>query len=302
MERTVVRVTFPYPLIWDRGELEIRVEDKSFQVVFERRYHEAPDKRPPAGSIISAPHHELPYDRLGRIAYTHVEIYFPMYIENDLTDSEELWNWVHTIINRLLSVYRYSMEEFYIDTVPKDELNIGTITTINEHGRLSETRIGFQAASSSRWLTRARTRPIPDEARRILRDGTELPISKVLFLDAKREHLFENHRIAVVEAETAFETLIDQVIAQYYRGQGLSTAEIENKLRAGLTNLIAHHIPRCCGAAFESTSEHAAWQTDLYELRNSVVHDGASVSAEQTSQALDAAERAMRWIELRASV
>jgi hypothetical protein len=302
MERTVVRMTFPYPLIWDRGELEIRVEDKSFQVVFERRYHEAPDKRPPTGSIISAPHHELPYDRLGRVAYTQVEIYFPMYVQDDLTDREELWNWVHTIINRLLSVYRYSMEEFYIDTVPKDELNIETITTINEHGRLSETRIGFQAASSDRWLTRARTRPIPDEARRILRDGTELPISKVLFLYAKREHLLENYRIAVVEAETAFETLIDQVIAQYYRGQGLSTAEIENKLRAGLTNLIAHHIPRCCGAAFESTSEHAAWQTDLYELRNSVVHDGASVSAEQASQALDAAERAMRWIELRASV
>ena len=301
MERTAVRVAFPYPLIWDRGELEISVEDKPFQVIFERRYHEAPDKRPPTGSIMSAPHQELPYDRLGRIAYTHVEIYFPMYVENDLTDREALWNWVHTIINRLLSVYRYSMEEFYIDTLPKNELNIQAITTIDEHGRMSETLIGFQAASSSRWLKSARTRPIPDEARRILRDGTELPISKMLFLNAKREHLLENYRIAVVEAETAFEALIDQVIAQYYRGQGLSTAEIENKLRAGLTNLIAHHIPRCCGAAFESTSEHTAWQTDLYELRNSVVHDGASVSAEQASQALDAAERAMAWIEVRAA-
>lgn len=302
MQQTVVRTTFPYPLIWDRGELEISVEDKPFQVIFERRYHEAPDKRPPTGSILSAPDHELPYDRLGRVAYTHVEIYFPMYVENDLTDREELWNWVHAIINRLLSVYRYSMEEFYIDTVPRNELNIRAITTINEHGKLSdrETLIGFQAASSSRWLKSARTRPIPDEARRILRDGTELPISKMLFLNAKREHLLENYRIAVVEAETAFEALIDQVIAQYYRGQGLSTAEIENKLRARLTNLIAHHIPRCCGAAFESTSEHTAWQTDLYELRNSVVHDGASVSAEQASQALDAAERAMGWIEVRA--
>jgi hypothetical protein len=232
-----------------------------------------------------------------------VEIYFPMYVENDLTDREELWNWVHTIINRLLSVYRYSMEEFYIDTVPKNELNIQAITTIDEHGKLSDraTMIGFQSVGN-RWLKAARTQPIPDEAQRILRDGTELPISRVLFLNARREHLLENYRIAVVEAEIAFEALIDQVIAQYYRGQGLSSAEIENKLRAGLTNLIAHHIPRCCGAAFESTSEHTAWQTDLYELRNSVVHDGASVSAEQASQALDAAERAMGWIELRASV
>jgi hypothetical protein len=112
MERTVVRTTFPYPLIWDRGELEISVEDKPFQVNFERRYHEAPDKRPPTGSILSAPDHELPYDRLGRVAYTHVEIYFPMYVENDLTDREDLWNWVHAIINRLLSVYRGQVLRF----------------------------------------------------------------------------------------------------------------------------------------------------------------------------------------------
>jgi hypothetical protein len=302
MERTVARTTFPYPLIWDRGKLEISVEDKPFQVVFERRYHEAPDKRPPTGSILSAPDHELPYDRLGRVAYTHVEIYFPMYVENDLTDREDLWNWVHAIINRLLSVYRYSMEEFYIDTVPKDELNIQAITTIDEHGKMSgrETMIGFQAVGN-RWLTSARTQPIPDEARRILRDGTELPISRVLFLNAKREHLLENYRIAVVEAATAFEVLIDQFVTQHYRRQGLPDTEILKKLETNLVNLLRYHIPRCCKEAFEGTPEHRAWEADLYTLRKSVVHDGASVSAEQASQALDAAERAMGWIEVRAA-
>jgi hypothetical protein len=54
----------------------------------------------------------LPYDRLGRVAYTYVEIYFPMYVENDLTDREDLWNWVHAIINRLLSVYRGQVLRF----------------------------------------------------------------------------------------------------------------------------------------------------------------------------------------------
>jgi hypothetical protein len=301
MRRTVVRATFPYPLIWDSGELEICAKDKPFDVIFERRYREATDERQSGSRILSAPGSELPYDRLGRVAHTHVEIRFPMYVEHDITNREELWNWVHAVINRLLSVYRYTMEEFYIDTVPKDEMDIQAISTIDEHGTLvgGETLIGFQAVSNDRWLTPARTEPIPEEARQILRSGAELPISKVLFLNASREYLLEDYRIAVVEAETAFEALIDQVVAHYYRQQGVSNTEIQNKLQAPLANLIEHHIRRCCGEAFLDTPEHEAWRNELYELRHRVVHDGASITAQQAQRALNVAEAAMAWIETR---
>ncbi len=143
----------------------------------------------------------------------------------------------------------------------------------------------------------ARTAPIPTEARRVLHDGAELPVSRTLYLNARREELLENYRLAVVEAETAFETLVDQTVAGYYKEQGLSDAEVEKKLRTAFMNLIRDHIPRCCGEPFEGTREHAAWHSDLYELRNSVVHDGASVDAGQAGSALDAAEKAIGWIE-----
>jgi hypothetical protein len=69
-----------------------------------------------------------------------------------------------------------------------------------------------------------------------------------------------------------------------------------------LKNLIEHHLSKCCKEAFEGTPQHTAWETDLYNLRNSVVHNGASVDDKQSQQALAAAEQAIKWIEDRATL
>jgi hypothetical protein len=246
MGRTVVDASFPYPLIWDSGELAIRVEDKTFHVRFERQHWQDTDQGPPSGPRIIATNLELPYDRLGRIAHTTVEIQFPMSGEfaPGTVNDQELVRWVHAVINRLLSVYRHSTGEFHVNTVPLRELGFNRVRTINDDGTSQERRIGLSQAITG-WLTVTRTQPVPEEARRILCEGTDLPIPNFLYLNAKREELFENYRIAVVEAETAFEALVDQAIAQYYRRQGLTTAQIENKLRASLIDLLGHHIRRC---------------------------------------------------------
>jgi hypothetical protein len=95
------------------------------------------------------------------------------------------------------------------------------------------------------WLVHVPAQPIPDEARNLLRDGTELQVPRVLYLNAKREALFENYRLAIVEAETAFEALVDQAVAQYYRNRGRSKMEVEHLFdETPFKNLIQHHIPR----------------------------------------------------------
>jgi hypothetical protein len=297
VKRTVVATTFPYPLKWDRGDLDVRIEDKVFEVHFEREYRRDSDPAVSGSGILASSNLELERDRLGRAAHTRVEIRFPMYVEHETDNPWPLLDWVHAVINRVLDVYRYATDEFHVETIPKNELRDYTVRTVGPDGTFSSPTMIIP-----HWKVYLPPEPISDEARRLLGDGTDLPIQRVLYLNAKREVFYENYRLAVVEAETAFEVLIDQVIAQYYRGQGLSSAEIENKLRAGLTNLIEHHIPRCCGEAFEGTPEHTAWQNDLYNLRNSVVHDGASVDGNQARDALDAAEQAINWIQARASV
>ena len=140
---------------------------------------------------------------------------------------------------------------------------------------------------------------IPYAAKQLLLSGSEVPITRILLLNARREELLENYRLAVVEAETAFETLIDEIVVRHYRKAGLSEPEIDAKLNAGLKNLLRNHVPSCCGENFVGQQEHADCESDLYNVRNRVVHSGAPVSAVEVSKALTAADKALDWLEKR---
>lgn len=304
MKRTVVITAFPYPLIWDRGYFDIRIADKIFEVDFLRRYRQQDEGIPsPSFSpgISKSSNSEMHFDRLTRVAYTLVNIWFPMRVEWD--KHKEIQGWIHAVINRLLEVYRYQTGEFHVDAIPINELWEYEIMDTNEDGTTFPSSVKcrryFPLGSG---VSLARIAPVPTEARQLLRDGTKLPIPRTLYLNAKREELLENYRLAVVEAETAFETLVDQTVSQYYKEQGLSSTSIENKLQTSLKNLIKHHIPQACGQHFKGTAEHAAWESNLYRLRNEVVHEGASVSADEAHKALEAAGQALQWIEANKTV
>ncbi len=293
MPWTRIDTAIPYALIWDKGEFLVRVGGKLFNVSFGRIYQDAARQLPDVSiEFIGA---ELKHDRLGRVAHTRMSIVFPDLVEKQ----EEKEYWLQLIVNRVIEVYRFTTGEFYLAPIPKNEMSPYESTIIDGTGNIIPDSV-WEATFPTR-LTVARTSPIPLSAKLLLIGGTELPIARMLYLNARREELFENFRLAVVEAESAFEAQVGGMIARYYRSQGLAEEEIKNKLEAGLKNLLKDHLPKCCHSAFVGTSEHTCWEHDLYDLRNAVVHQGASVEAEQASKALDAAEKSLDWLEKRAS-
>src|SRR5215216_5006681 len=232
-ERTKVITAFLYPLIWGEGRVDVRVEDKTFRVYFRRHYRKEGDKAPIptlgwSPGITEATNIEIPHDRLGRVAYTVVQIMYPMNVDRE--NFAEIAKWAHAVNNRLLEVYRVVMEEFHIGTIPINgtwELEVQTLHYVDERAEMPssvDVRRYFPPTGGAQL---ARTALIPGEATAYLRDGTTLPLPKTLYLNARREELFENYRMAVVEAETAFEALVDQVIADYYRSQGVSDSDVE---------------------------------------------------------------------------
>lgn len=310
MRRTIVSTAFVYPLIWDEGTVNIRVEDEVFEVYFKRQNRTGEDDPIPSGGVgglVWVKNLEARYDRQGRAAYTKVTIYFPMYLGDD---REKIGGFVHKVINRLLEVYRYATGEFHVNHVPSRELGGFSIRATSEDGTLENKEIltpGPVGAAPSKhpddgWLTVARKEPVSAEAKQMLQEGTSLPIPEVLLMNAKREDLFENYRIAVVEAQTAFEALVDRVITEHYRRKGVPEGEIDKKLETSLMNLIHDHIPSCCDAQFVGTVEYEFWKHNLYELRKDVVHEGASVNAAQATEALEAAEKAFSWLKIHTGV
>ena len=290
--RTLVKTGFPYPLIWDTGQLDILIEGHTFGVEFRRLYKQEGQVSGPPG-VSAAQNAELRYDRQGRVSYTAIEILLPWLA----TDQSEILHWVHRVINRILEVYRFTTKEFFIDAIPKNELWSCDVLTVNDAGGLSPDMSHIQTFGYG--ITIARKANILAEARTLLSSGEQLPIFEVLFLNARREELLENYRVAVMEVETAFEVLVDEAVARFYRGQGLKESEIMSKLEAGLMNLLKDHIPKSCGEPFLDKPEYTDWKQYLYDLRNAVVHDGAQVNAEQAAKAIEVGEKSLLWLAQR---
>ena len=197
-------------------------------------------------------------------------------------------------VNRLLEVYRATTGEFHVDVVPRHEVFPVGAFLLDDSGNL--TPDASLTLDFGYGLALARTGPISAEAIQLLASGRNVPVWRTLLLNARRELVFENYRLAVVEAETAVETLADDVVASWYRSQGRSAAEVDAFLEAGFKNLVNDHLPRSCNAPFMGTAEHSAWQTGCYQVRNRVVHDGAGATEADARTAVDAAQAAVVWL------
>ena len=296
MPHTIFEAEIPYPLMWGKaGWLQLRLEGKDYAIAFERKWR----------SGISG--FEMKFDRLGRVAYTSIAVRFPYETTGD--DLEKLRRVAHKAINRLLDVYRLATKESHVGHIPIHELGQANtshgVYRDNDDGSVSLLN-SFQFDLGS-GLTLSRNLQIDDEAVLHLAFERPLPVVDLLVLNARRSLHFEDYRIAVIEAETAFEVGIDQILSRYYSSlttkntkghivPAYTREDVAQQLDAGLTNLIKDHLPKALGRGFVGTDEHDRWRTELHSLRNSVIHEGREVQVGQAERAMASAEDALVWI------
>ena len=296
MRHTVFKTEIPYPLMWGKaGWLPLRLEGKSYEIAFERAWR-------PGNSGV-----EMKFDRLGRVSYTTVAVRFPYETTGD--DMQELIGVAHKAINRLLDVYRSATKESHIGHIPIQELGPSNashgVYDSKDDGSVWELNsFRFDMGSG---LTHARTQEIDYNSMLDLAYERPLPVVDLLVLNARRSLQFEDYRVAVIEAQTAFEVGVDRILRRHYLSQTATSAQghvapaysnedVDRLLDAGLTNLLTDHLPRALGKGFIDTEEHLRWKHDLYLLRNAVIHEGKDVQADQADRALAASEDALVWM------
>ena len=296
---TEVATTIPYSLIWDGlgkggGWLAVELEGQQLQVTFRRVWH--------SGNNV-----EMTNDRLGRVSSTQVWIRFPYPTAGN--DHPQLRSEAHRVINRLLDVYRVRTKEVHIGPIPLHELGQtqithGNIVDLGDGTSGEECSVQFDSGLGVRLARRAAT---SGNAIQDLAYERALPVVDLLVLNARRSALFEDYRIAVIEAETAFEVGVDRVMTLHYLSEMKKSPEghlveaytredVERILGAGLNNLLRDHLPKAVGKPFIGSDEHSRWENDSYKLRNAVVHDGKTVQPEEAQSALAASEDALVWM------
>jgi hypothetical protein len=81
-------------------------------------------------------------------------------------------------------------------------------------------------------------------------------------------------REAVLALGTAVETLVAVALRSVWQAEGENEASIKRKLHAGFRNLLEHHLRLRIDAAGADPSAIDAWDSECYQLRNQVAHEG----------------------------
>jgi hypothetical protein len=149
-------------------------------------------------------------------------------------------------------------------------------------GRMSNTRFSIFSCDSG---TEGETRKIGWIAYGN-RDYATIPIWRKLLSSSKEHQLRKDFRSELVDLESAFEVFIAE-----YLGKSLKTKfregtvdwilklSIEEELKIGFIELTGEPLPKLEPEAY------GRWQRSVKELRDSVVHRGAPVTARQAREA-----------------
>jgi len=116
-----------------------------------------------------------------------------------------------------------------------------------------------------------------------------IPIWRKLLSSSKEHQLRKDFRPELVDLESAFEVFIGEYLGKSLKNKlrdetikWILKFSIEEQLKAGFTELTGNPLSQLESKAY------GRWQRNVKELRDSVVHRGASVTNEQAREARDA--------------
>jgi len=66
---------------------------------------------------------------------------------------------------------------------------------------------------------------------------------------------------------------------------GKTEQEIEDIFKSGLKNLLLDHVRILTGKDFRNSNEYTLWESNLYKMRNQIVHRGAMATDVDSAKA-----------------
>ena len=250
---------------------------------------------------------EMWRDRRGLFRFSTAVVWMP-YIDAPGRDLEKLLEFMPTqryleyameYLNRFLRVYRAVTADYYIPTLALEDVwnyfGIGVADTGRKPAQIVWTPMG--AGQPDVNLLPDKPPGEMTEIRRMLRSDERILEEEELLMSARDLLETGSHRLAVVEAQTAFETAVRRLVADYYRGHGHSTGEIDRKLECGFKSLLRDHLSAKVRPFTEGVPEHDNYWTRAYKPRSALVHgERFEITQSDVEQAIRSIEEALEYL------
>ena len=196
-------------------------------------------------------------------------------------------------LNRLIRVYRFVTADYYIPALSLEDVGdyfgIGLADTASRRPKIE-------------WRPMGRMEPdvnlLPDKPpsqlckiRDMLRSEAPIPDEEELLMSARALLDSGSPRLAVLDAQTAFEVVVDRLVATHYRGLRYTNEKIQAILDCGFKNLVKHHLSPHIRRFEQGMPVHDDYWAKSYKPRCKLAH------GERTEITDDEAEQAIRCVE-----
>jgi hypothetical protein len=301
---------------------EVQLEGKTFLV--------KPVPLPPAtlseGVQVHGKDIEISHDIFGYAGRTKFSVVIDLEIDisctnwkNTFCDNEALYIKMSlSSVNRFLEVYRdqdkngLGEKSFHIIPLVKSDLYNFRLVAIDEQfNEVEDFAIMMPAFHRMGFGTAVQREPeITNNIKMLLKSGNSIPIYKDLLYSALNYIWRGQYRLAPVEANTAFENFLPEII--YRIDQNFNRSEILN-LYDKLIRLQGILSLKLINSGYSSVAwftnpptgwktlhqqELKTWYDDCYLLRNKVIHEGYNgVSKEDAVKAYEGAITAINYVE-----
>ena len=235
-------------------------------------------------------------DPYGRISYTRMQVRF------NVKRSPETMGWTDDelidqglrVANRMIEIYRDVVHRPVLRQLSRDHVVHFLVIDGHSDGTF-QTRAVARAAGPLRSGLGEEELAKEQEVRRRLQTDEPIEFVRALYLDMQSRLATSDFRLAVIDAETLFETWLRGFLAKHHLRKGLTESESDRRFLDGrglprsVTALARDEVKTATGFNFAVTTEYQAWATDARDLRNALVHGSRrTVSRGEARRAIDA--------------
>jgi len=229
--RTVIDFDIPFAIPIPDGFYLVRIRGKTADIHVQKHPREYAGWKAVGGVA------ELPFDKHGRFAYSHIAVTLswkadirelgrkPLLI--DAPPRDKVKEIAIEFVNRLIDVVRYVTGEYHLEHVTYPDIPAYDVYYSDGKQMLPVAKTLLSTGVGGIKITVGQPAPIPDSLRReileLLANEGELELSRTLILNAKDAALSEDYRRATLESVTALEVDLFRFIRE--RGRQLKIAE-----------------------------------------------------------------------------
>lgn len=244
---------------------------------------------------------ELREDKRGTFRFSRVFLRF----ETPLSakDVDKLIEEARLVTNRLIGWYRFITDRAYIETVRKVDIHEAMVQVQLDDGNWQGAAVCTPPGGLGSLIPEDPLDKLQALDKLLQRD-IDVPAHVDLFIGAKDALRQENHRAAIIDAQSALEIYIESVLIDAYCRLGMSRLAAQKHLRTGNNWKISVRVKDLLKSTvgLDLTKDAALWNRWIKakRLRDSVAHQGyppKEHGPEPTREALDTYDALIRRVE-----